>query len=713
VNRLKITCANRKLIEMQPSAHAVSIKILKDGAIMKYSILTSLLLGLVSLSAHAKQPLQYEDVFQLEYVSQPEIHPTGDRVVFVRNRFDQVDDQRVGSIWQTNLKTGQLLPLVTGTADYWSPVWSPDGKRLAYISSESGKPQIHVRWIEQAEQGQISHLPAAPADLSWSPDGQWLVFSMFTPVKRANPVSLLGKPEQHNWAKDPIYIDKMQYRADGRGYLPTGYRQLYLLNATGGTPIQLTSGDFDHSGDVSWQADGKAIYFSANRQSDIRAQAQNSDIYRLTLADQQLTTITDRFGPDHSPALSPDGKWLAYLGFDDKKLAHQANSLYVKNLASGEVRSLTADLDRHIDSFRWDADSDALYMLYDDQAQGKIALQALNGKRKALTGAVGGTSYSRPYTGGSFSVSDSGVIAYTQMSTTAPAELAVYQGGKSKALTALNQSLQMARDIGKVEEFWIKASTDQLPLQSWLILPPDFNPAKKYPLILEIHGGPHTAYGPVFAMELQLMAAQGYVVLYSNPRGSTSYGLEFANKIHHKFPSDDYQDLMDVVDATIAKGFIDTEELYVTGGSGGGLLTSWIVGHTDRFRAAVAVNPVINWFSFVLNADMYNYFSQYWFPGMPWEQPEHYLKHSPISYVGNVKTPTMLMTGEWDHRTPISETEQFYQALQLRGVETAMVRIPGASHALHTRPSNLMAKPAYITYWFDKHSKNRAEKANK
>ena len=674
--------------------------------LLKVSLLACALFNVAAMA----EPLQYEDVFQLEYVSQPQINPKGDKVVFVRNRFDQVKDQRIGTIWLSDSKSGELTPLISGNANYWSPTWSADGRKLAYISTESGAAQIHVRWLESAQQGQISHLPSSPADLSWSPDGQWLVFSMFTPVVSKNPVQLPGKPEQNQWAKIPVYIDKMQYRADGRGYLPTGYRQLYLLSATGGTPIQLTSGDYDHSGEVSWQNDSKAIYFSANRQSDTRAQALNSEIYRLELANKQLTAITDRFGPDHSPALSPDGKWLAYLGFDDKKLAYQATQLYVKNLSAGTVKALTADLDRSVDGFHWQAGSDGLYIQFDDKAQGKIALQNLSGSRKVLVEQVGGTTYSRPYTGGSFSVADNGNIAYTQMSATAPAELALYQSGKHKALTSLNKDLQMARQIGKVEEFWTEASTDKLPLQSWLILPPNFDSTKKYPLILEIHGGPHTAYGAGFAMELQLMAAQGYVVLYSNPRGSTSYGMEFANKIHHNFPSQDYQDLMDVVDATIAKGFIDSDELYVTGGSGGGLLTSWIVGHTDRFRAAVAVNPVINWFSFVLNADMYNYFSQYWFPGMPWEHPEHYLKHSPISYVGNVKTPTMLLTGESDHRTPISETEQFYQALQLRGIDTAMVRIPGASHALHTRPSNLMAKPAYITYWFDKHSK-RAKKA--
>lgn len=662
-----------------------------------------------SVVANANQPLQYEDVFQLEVVSQPQINQSGTEIVFVRNRFDQALDKRVGSLWLSNTKTGQLQPLVADQADISSPQWSPDGKKLLFVSAVSGKPQIHMRWLDNGSGGQISHLPHPPSDISWSPDGKWLAFSMFTPIKAKNPVTLPGKPEQNDWAKAPVYIDTMQYRADGRGYLPSGYRQIYMMATEGGTPIQLTSGDFDHSGAISWQSDSKAFYFSANRQADKRAQAQNSDIYLLTIADKKLTQITDRFGPDQSPALSDDGQWLAYLGYDDKKLAHQANQLYVKNLKSGEILSLTRDLDRNIDSFQWDADSDALYIQYDDQGQGKIALQPLKGKAKVLVEQVGGSSYSRPYTGGSFSVSENDKIAFTQMSSQAPAELGLWHNGESRALTGLNDDLKLAREIGKVEEFWVTSSVDQRKLQSWLIYPPKFDPSKKYPLILEIHGGPHTAYGPVFAMELQLMAAQGYVVLYTNPRGSTSYGMEFANLIHHNFPSQDYNDLMDAVDATVAKGFIEPDQIFVTGGSGGGLLTSWIVGHTDRFKAAVAVNPVINWFSFVLNADMYNYFSQYWFPGMPWEKPEHYLKHSPISYVGNVKTPTMLMTGESDYRTPISETEQFYQALQLRGIDTAMVRIPGATHSIHARPSNMMAKPAYIVYWFDKYRLKKNE----
>jgi acylaminoacyl-peptidase len=237
-------------------------------------------------------------------------------------------------------------------------------------------------------------------------------------------------------------------------------------------------------------------------------------------------------------------------------------------------------------------------------------------------------------------------------------------------------------------------------VQGWLVKPPGFDPANRYPLILEIHGGPFANYGPRFAAEMQLYAAAGYVVLYTNPRGSTSYGEEFGNLIHHAYPGQDYDDLMSSVDAAIALGYVDPERLYVTGGSGGGVLTAWIVGNTDRFRAAVVQKPVINWTSFALTADATNFFSRYWFPAPPWERPEEYWRRSPLSLVGKVSTPTMLVTGEQDLRTPIAESEQFYAALKLRGVDTLLVRVPGAPHALDQRPSQLIARIRYILAWF-------------
>ena len=222
-------------------------------------------------------------------------------------------------------------------------------------------------------------------------------------------------------------------------------------------------------------------------------------------------------------------------------------------------------------------------------------------------------------------------------------------------------------------------------------------------MILEIHGGPFASYSPFFASEIQLYASAGYVVLYANPRGSTSYGEEFGNLIHHNYPGEDYDDLMSGVDAVIAKGFIDESNLMVTGGSGGGVLSSWIIGKTNRFKAAVVAKPVINWYSFVLYADGPAFFYRYWFPGKPWDHTEHYMKRSPISLVGNVTTPTMVLTGEEDYRTPIAETEQYYAALKIQKVDAAMVRVPGASHGIANQPSNLVAKVAAILSWFDKY----------
>jgi len=267
----------------------------------------------------------------------------------------------------------------------------------------------------------------------------------------------------------------------------------------------------------------------------------------------------------------------------------------------------------------------------------------------------------------------------------------------------LSDELLGFRRLGALEPIEYASSKDGRAIQGWILKPPGFDATKKYPLVLEIHGGPVANYGPRFAVEMQLYAAAGYVVFYANPRGSDSYGEAFGNLIHHDYPGDDYFDLMSGVDAVIAKGFVDDRRLFVTGGSGGGVLTAWTVGRTDRFRAAVSSKPVINWYSFVLTADMTSFFYRYWFPGFPWDEEAHYMKRSPLSLAGHVKTPTMVLTGEEDHRTPISESEQFYQALKLRRVPTVLVRVPGASHDIGARPSETIAKVAHVLAWFERY----------
>jgi dipeptidyl aminopeptidase/acylaminoacyl peptidase len=652
------------------------------------------------------RPLSYEDVFILQAVSDPRPSHDASQVAFVRTWMDRENDRAMNGIWVTQLsQSGEVLglePLTPQHQNASSPRWSPNDDRLAYVASGD----IEMMWMDSGRTTTLTQLPQGPGELSWSPDGQWLAFVMFTKSPEAPPVSLPGRPEGASWAPPPIYIDQAQYRADGAGYLPNGYRQIYVIPATGGAPIQLTSGPYHH-GQIHWANDSQSIFFSAHRSETAYREPLIADLYQVSIADKSLAKLNRNRGPHSQPKPSPNGQWIAYLGLEDRKLSHQANRLHVMKLDGSGVINLTEDLDRSIDAYQWLADGSGFVIQYDTEGTPTLAYQYLNGERQVIDTNLGGPYLSRPYTSGEFAVAPNGLIALTHQTTQRPSELAVVLPkqplGPDRVLTDFNKVLRLDRDIAEVESFWYTSSVDGRRLQGFIMYPPGFDPSQRYPLILEIHGGPFAAYGPLFAMELQLMAAQGYVVLYTNPRGSTSYGEDFANLIHHNYPSEDFNDLMDGIDAVIERGFIDEDQLFITGGSGGGVLTTWSIGHTDRFKAAVAVNPVINWYSFVLNADFYYLFSQYWFPAMPWEDPDHYLKYSPISYVGNVTTPTLLFTGESDHRTPISETEQYYQALKLQGVETAMVRVPEASHALHRRPSQMMAKPAYIVHWFDRY----------
>jgi acylaminoacyl-peptidase len=541
--------------------------------------------------------------------------------------------------------------------------------------------------------------------MTWSPDGKWIAFSMFVPEAPKSLVQMPKAPKGAKWAPPAKYIDDMYYKGDGQGFLSPGYRQLFILSVDGGTPRQITHGKNGSLTSFSWTKDSKSLIFSSNRNEDWEFQTNNSEIYKISINGGDPVQLTNRQGPDNAPRVSPDGRSIAYLGFDDQYLGFQITKLYVMNIDGSNAKCLTPDLDRSVNNIHWSHDGSGLYFQYSDKGNGKIGFVDLRGSLSELASNVQGLSLGRPYSGGAFSVASNGNFAFTHGTPDHPADLATSSKGSStiNRLTNLNDDLFSYKKLGEVEEIWYESSYDQRRIQGWICKPPNFDPNKKYPLILEIHGGPFANYGDRFSAEVQLFAAAGYVVLYTNPRGSSSYGSEFGNLIHHNYPNQDYDDLMSGVDEVISKGYIDEDNLFVTGGSGGGVLTAWIVGHTDRFRAAVVAKPVINWYSFVLNADGPGFFYKYWFPGLPWDHLEHYMKRSPISYAGNVKTPTMLLTGEVDYRTPMSETEQYYTALKLSGVETAMVRIPEAGHGIASKPSYLMSKVVHILGWFDRY----------
>ena len=645
------------------------------------------------------------DVFQLEFASDPQISPDGKHIVYERNSMDIMEDRRRTELWTVDADGSNHRKLTSRSVGESSPRWSPDGSMLAYLSKEEGKTQIFLRWMDTGQSAVLTQVLDSPRQIAWSPDGQHIAFSMLVPEPEPSLATLPAKPKGAKWADPPKLIERVRNRADGIGYLPHGFDHLFVVPVSGGTARQVTTGDFHHRSTLSWTPDSKTLVFSANRNENWEYEFKNSEIYSVSLEDGEIRELTDRNGPDESPVVSPDGNSIAYLGYDDKIRTYQVTELHTMNIDGTGKRRLTESLDRSASNPVWSSDGRGLFFQYDSEGNTKIAHVTLDGEVRVLAHDLGGTSYGRPYGGGSFSVAESGAFAFTLTRPERPGEVALGTLSSSRVnhLTALNNDLLAHKTIGAVEEIWFDSSFDGRKIQGWIVKPPDFDPQRKYPLILEIHGGPISNYGDRFSAEIQLYATAGYVVLYTNPRGSTSYGGEFGDLLYHNYPGEDYDDVISGVDAVIAKGYIDDRNLFVTGGSAGGILTAWIVGKTNRFAAAVSAKPVINWYSKVLVADNYYVYHNYRYPGSPWENPEAYMKFSPISLVGNVETPTLLLTGDADLRTPLSESEQFFHALLLRRIDTAVVRIPGASHDIVARPSQLIAKVANIIAWFERY----------
>jgi len=668
-----------------------------------------------AIAAPATGPSRYftgGDLFNLEVATDPQISPDGRTIAYVRKSNDIMTDKARPTIWLVDVATAQQRPLLAGAGSYFSPRWSPDGTRLAYVAAEGGGPQLYVRWMGSGESARITGLPDGPDSMAWSPDGRRIAYSMFVPDEGPKLGKAPDKPEGAKWADPLQVIDMVTYRADGAGYLKPGYEQIFWVPADGGAPTQLTFGaTHAGGGQIDWTPDSRAILFSANLGKDWEREPVNSEVYRVSIDGGAPVALTGRYGPDNSPAVSPDGRHVAYVGFDDRKRSYENVRLYVMNLDGSGARVLTANLDRSVANPVWAADSRSVYVQVEDRGTNKVERVGLDGSiREVATGLTGG-GLDRPYAGGEFSVAKNGAVALTLGDQLHPSDIGIASGGAARRLTRLNAFLE-AKAMGQPQRLAVTSSYDQRPIDAWEILPPDFDPAKKYPLILEIHGGPFSAYGPGFSTDDQLYASAGYVVLYTNPRGSTSYGEEFANQIDKAYPGHDYDDLMSAVDAAIAAGHVDPGNLFVTGGSGGGVLTAWIVGKTDRFRAAATQKPVINWASFELTSDGSTFFSPYWFAKKPWEDPTGYWARSPLSLVGNVKTPTLVVVGSEDYRTPDSEAEQYYEALQLRGIPTAFVKVPGASHGgIAARPSQAAAKASAILAWFDKYRTDKPKPA--
>jgi dipeptidyl aminopeptidase/acylaminoacyl peptidase len=668
-------------------------------SLRRVALLTLLAIGALPLALPAQQRaaapgpdrLTINDYLDWEDVSGPQLSPDGTQVLYTRGWIDKVNDSRKSAVWIMNADGSRKRFLVEGS----SPQWSPDGTRIAYTApGEPGGSQIWIRYMDaEGATSQITRLSESPSGIRWSPDGRSLAFQMLVPKREAWPLQLPPAPRGAKWVEPPRVVTSLRYRADRQGFLPEGHTQLFVVSAEGGAPRQVTSGDWNHTGGV-WTPDGKALLFSATRIPESEYAWRESDIYRADVASGEIVRLTTRKGPDGNPTPSPDGRFIAYTGYDSTDATWQDSYLYVMQADGSAARNLTLALDRSPSELTWAADGSGIYFLAENEGARNLYFAPLSGAVRQVTQGA--------HMLGLGDIHPSGLVVGTRTAPTEPGNIVRFDlktPTRFTALTEVNRDLLAGKRLGSVEEIWYR-SVDGLRIQGWIVKPPDFDPAKKYPLMLEIHGGPHSMYNVGFSFARQDHAAHGYVLLYTNPRGSTGYGSAFGNAIKNAYPGKDYDDLMTGVDSLIGRGYIDTDRLYVFGCSGGGVLTSWIVGHTNRFAAASANCPVTNWLSFVGTTDGASWYRN--FEKFPWEDPSEHLRRSPLMYVGNVRTPTMLMTGVNDLRTPMGQTEEYYEALKVLKVPTAMVRFNNEWHGTSSTPSNFLRTQAFLRSWFER-----------
>lgn len=669
---------------------------IRRPSLLSAAILLVLAVGFRSSAAAQEVPdktrLTVDHYLDFEQVRDPQISPDGARVVFTRGWVNKLKDRWESSIWVMDADGSRNRFLMDGS----SPRWSPDGTRILYMAeAEPNGQQLFVRWMDaEGATSQITREAETPADARWGPMGESIYFTLLVPDAAEFSIDLPAAPEGAEWTAPPRVVDRVHFRQDRVGFVEEGWTHVFRVPADGGTAQALTEGKWNVSSGFDLTPDGGALVFAGLMDEDDDTRYRESHIYKKDLESGETVQLTDRKGPWTDPRVSPDGTRVAFNGFDWTPQTYKTTELHVMNIDGSDWTLASGDLDRDVGSVHWASNSGVLYFTAGNEGTTNVYMADGEGEVTQLTEGEHMLSLG--------SMATDGTAVGVLSSFHAPGDVVRYSlggGTEPTALTQVNADVLAGVELGEVEEIWYTSSGDAR-VQGWVVKPPDFDPANTYPLILHIHGGPHGMYNVGFSYAYQNYAANGYVVLYTNPRGSTGYGTDFGNAIDNGYPSVDYDDLMAGVDAVIEQGYVNPEQLYVTGCSGGGVLTTWVVGHTDRFAAAGARCPVTNWMSFAGTADIVTW-GYYRYEGFPWTNPNKYLEHSPIMYVGNVTTPTILMTGELDLRTPMSQTEEYYQALKAEGVETLLLRFNEEYHGTSSKPSNFMRTQLYLMKWFE------------
>jgi dipeptidyl aminopeptidase/acylaminoacyl peptidase len=643
--------------------------------------------------AFAKEPIKAEDLYALSMVTNPVVAPDGKRVLFTRAAFDRAQDRRTGELWLAHLDDqGAIVDqrlLVARDVGPREAVFSPDGRRIAYVATSIDKPQIFVMTLAEGVGQPVTTGELAPGSLRWSPDGSRIAFIGREEAKPATIPGMPEKPKGAEAAADAKIVTDLFWRFDGAGESKPGANHLYAVELGTAAVTRMTSGDtnqIDRTG-IAWMPDSRHV-IGSHTVDPINGPLE-SNLYLYDVAGKApKKRLTSRAGSEYAPEVSPDGRRLAFVGSEASAEFYDMPRLWTTTPSpDARIDALAADLDRPVAGIVWREDSAALHTLYYDQGvQRIVTIDAASGARAPVVDLVGGTRLYLPSSGGQFSAAQ-GTFAYTTSFTDRPAGLGVSRGHGETGAIDFNRAWAAGKSSARIEEVTVASRAGGLPVQGWIAFPPDFSANKRYPLILDIHGGPNTDYGPFFSITHSLYAAAGYIVVFANPRGSIGYGERFANAITNAYPGQDHDDLMSIVDEVAKRPYVDGRNLFIGGGSGGGVLTLWGIGkEPDKFRAAVALRPVVDWTDQVTTADLPSFFMKHWMGAAPWDKPELYFARSPYSLAGQMKTPTMLITGEQDFRTPMSQTEQMFGALKLRGVEVEMVRLPGAGHGMG-RPS--------------------------
>jgi dipeptidyl aminopeptidase/acylaminoacyl peptidase len=670
--------------------------------------------GLRAQETRSTTLLTTEHYLDWERVSDAQISPDGSRIVYTRQHVNQLEDKWESELWILNADGSQHRFLVKGGGARWSP----DGKRLMYVAEGEPKgSQLFVRWVDaEGPATPVTHVTETPRNAKWSPDGRSIAFSMFAPETEKWTISMPGEPKGAKWTPAPRVVSTIHYRQDGVGYLEDGFTHLFVVPADGGTAREVTTGKWSvgagelrGGASIDWTPDSKSIVFDGNRSPDADMQYEASQLYMADVASGAIRDLVAKPGSWGRPSVSPDGRTVAFTGHPPTGHSHTVSDLYVIPIggsgSSDGMRKISADFDRDPINLRWAPDGTGLYFDADDRGARNVQFASIVGGVKPVTSGRQMLSFD--------SVSKTLVAAGISADLDHPQDVVTFnlkQPGQVTKLTDVNGDVLQGKQLAKIDEVTY-TSSGNANVMGWIVKPPNFDASKKYPLILEIHGGPFGNYNVAFNYMFQNFAANGFVVLVTNPRGSTGYGSDFINGIDHNYPGPDYDDLIAGVDTVVGKGYIDASRMYVSGCSGGGVLSSWVIGHTDRFAAAAVRCPVIDWLSMAGHTDI-PLFTYSFFKKPFWEDPSDWLSHSSLMSVGKVTTPTLLMTGVLDRRTPMPQTEEYYAALKVKGVPVKLLQFNEEYHGTGSKPSNFIRTQLYMMSWFNKYAREAGGKVS-